>query len=198
MAILAVDPNFGDFIANTAVDISAAGSSQSQPDWWNQYKTGVAWGLKGADAGFSAMSAGAKAQSDKNMLGFEAQQYANQAAIAGYQAQLDQQAGALRVQNAQLQTAGQFGADRARMAASGIDLGQGSATDVLASTEYMGERNAMMIRDGTNRQVWQDQVQQSQAQAQQQAALAKANAINPDMAAFGSFLGSAASFAMAA
>jgi hypothetical protein len=84
------------------------------------------------------------------------------------------------------------------MAASGIDLGQGSATDVLASTEYIGERQAMMIRDETNRQVWQYRVQQAQYQADQQNKLAQANAINPDLTAFGSMLGSAASFAMAA
>jgi hypothetical protein len=156
----------------------------------------LAWGLKGANAVYQAASARTDAIKKNNILGFEAQQYANQAAIAGYQAQLDQQAGALREQDAQLQTAGQFGASRARLAASGIDLGQGSATDVLASTEYMGERQAMMIRDDTNRQVWQDQVQQIQAQAQQQYKLAQANAINPDTADFGSFLGSASSFAM--
>lgn len=174
-----------------------ANSAQPQ-SWWNTNGPYAGRGLKGADAGFSTMSASRDAQSQKNMLGFEAQQYANQAAIAGYQAQLDQQAGALRVQNAQLQSAGQFGAERARMAAGGIDLGQGSAADVLASTEYMGERQAMMIRDDTNRQAWQAQVQQAQAQAQQQAALARANAINPGSTAFGSLLGSAAAFAMAA
>ncbi len=166
------------------------------PSWWDQNKKNVAWGLYGADAGFGAMSARRNAQGQKNMLGFEAQQYANSAAIAGYQAQLDQQAGDMREQTAQLQTAAQFGADRAHMAASGIDLGQGSATDVLASTEYMGERQAMMIRDDTSRQVWQDRVQQSQYQAQQQYKLAQMNAINPDMAGFGSLLGSGASFAM--
>ncbi len=82
------------------------------------------------------------------------------------------------------------------MAAGGVDLGQGSATDVLVSTEYMGERNAMMIRDDTNRQVWNDRNQQTMYQAEQKARLAQADAINPDMAAFGSLLGSASSFAM--
>lgn len=190
------DPN--NLAADIGIGVVSGGGYGNAPNWWDRNKKSVAWGLKGADAGFSAMSARTSAQNNKNMLGFEAQQYANSAAIAGYQAQLDQQAGALREQNSRLQTADQFGAQRARMAASGIDLGQGSAPDVLASTEYMGERQAMMIRDDTNRQVWQDRVQQYQAQAQQQAALAKMNAINPDMMAFGSMLGSAASFAMAA
>ena len=165
--------------------------SSSSSNWWDTYKGPIG---KGDKAGYEAASARTDAIKKNNILGFEAQQYANQAAIAGYQAQLDQQAGALRVQNAQLQTAGQFGASRARLAASGIDLGQGSATDVLASTEYMGERQAMTIRDDTNRQVWQDQVQQYQDQ--QQARLSKMQMANPDMAAFKSMLGSAASFAI--
>ena len=174
------------------------GNSKQQQGWWDTYKQDVAWGLKGANAGFAAATARTDAQSQKNTLGFEAQQYANSAAIAGYQAQLDQQAGAAQEQGARLQTAAQFGAGRARMAASGIDLGQGSATDVLASTEYLGERQAMMISDQTNRQVWQDRVQQYQDQAQQQFKLAQMNAINPDRVGMASMLGSAASFAMTA
>jgi hypothetical protein len=156
----------------------------------------TAWGLSGFNAGFSALSARRDAQSQKNLLGFDAQVAGNQAAIAGYQAQIAQQVGAASEQNSRLQTAAQFSTDRAHMAASGIDLGQGSATDVLASTEYMGERQALMIRDDTNRQVWQDRNQQAMYQADQQAKLAQMNAINPDMAAVTSLLGSAGSFAM--
>ncbi|HEY5993303.1 MAG TPA: hypothetical protein VIU46_01765 [Gallionellaceae bacterium] len=141
------------------------------------------------------MSARTQAQGHKNMLGYEAQVAGNQAAIAGYQAEMAQQVGATREQDSRLQTAQQFGSQRAHMAASGVDLGEGSATDVLASTEYMGERNAMMIRDDTNRQVWNYRNQQAMYQADQKAKLAQADAINPDMAAFGSLLGSATSFA---
>lgn len=154
-----------------------------------------ALGLQAFGAGYSAMSARTQAQGQKNLLGYEAQVAGNQAAIAGYQADIAQQVGAAREQDSRLQNAQQFGSERAHMAASGVDLGQGSATDVLASTEYMGERNAMMIRDDTNRQVWQDRNQQSMYQADQKAKLAQMNAINPDMAAFGSLLGSATSFA---
>jgi hypothetical protein len=163
--------------------------------WWSQNKQTVTSGLAGFGAGYSAISARNQAQGQKNVLGYEAQAAANQAAIAGYQAEIAQQVGATNEQSSRLQTAAQFGSERAHMAASGIDLGQGSATDVLASTEYMGERNAMMIRDDTNRQVWQLHNQQTAYQAAQQAKLAQMNAINPDMAAFGSLLGSATSFA---
>lgn len=164
--------------------------------WWDQNKQNVAFGLYGFNAGFSAMSARRDAQTRKNILGFEAQQAGYNAAIAGYQAQIAQQVGAAKEQDSRLQTAAQFSSERAHMAASGIDLGQGSATDVLASTEFMGERNAAMIRDDTNRQVWQYHNQQAMYQADQQAKLAQQSAINPDMEAFGSLLGSASSFGM--
>ncbi len=185
------DPN-DPLVLRQDTSLITGGSPSSSPwsglsDWWDQHKSAI---FKGAGAGFNAFSARTKAQSDKNMLGFEAQQYANQAAIAGYQAQIAQQAGAAQEQGSRRQTAAQFGADRAHMAASGIDLGEGSATDVLASTEYMGERQAMMIRDDTNRQVWQDRNQQAMYQADQQAKLAPMNAINPDMAGAASLLGS--------
>ncbi len=175
-----------------------AGGEGNSPSWWdnpkNRQKT--AYGLSGFSAGFSAFSARNQAQGRKNILGFEAQQAGYNAAIAGYQADIAQQVGAAKEQDSRLQTAAQFGSQRAHMAASGIDLGQGSATDVLASTEFMGERNAAMIRDDTNRQVWQYHNQQAMYQADQQAKLAQQSAINPDMEAFGSLLGSGASFAM--
>jgi len=146
--------------------------------------------IGGIKAGFSAYTARKNAQGQKNILGFEAQQAGYQAAMAGYQAQIAQQVGAVKEQDSQLQTAAQFGAQRAHMAAGGIDLGQGSATDVLASTEYMGERNVAMIQDDTNRQVWQYHTQQAMYQADQQAKLAQQGAINPDMEAFGAILNS--------
>jgi hypothetical protein len=170
-------------------------SDPGKPDG-SQNQKKAAWGLYGFSAGFSAMSARRDAQTKKNELGYQAQVDSNNAAIAGYQAQIAQQVGAAKEQDSRLQTAAQFGAERAHMAAGGIDLGQGSATDVLASTEYMGERNAAMIRDDTNRQVWQYHNQQAAYTADQQARLAEQSAINPDMAAFGSLLGSASSFAM--
>ncbi len=175
-----------------------ADTSTPQTGWLSDpnNRRSVAWGLDAFNAGFGAVSARTQAQGQKNLLGYEAQVAGNQAAIAGYQAEVAQQVGAAREQDSRLQTAQSFGAERAHMAASGVDLGQGSATDVLASTEYMGERNAMMIRDDTNRQVWQDRNQQSMYQADQKAKLAQMDAINPDMAAFGSLLGSASSFAM--
>ena len=174
------------------------GIVRDQPSWWDdpKNKQRVAFGLSSFSAGFGAMTARNQAQGQKNMLGYEAQVAGNQAAIAGYQAEIAQQTGATREQDSRLQTAQQFGSARAHMAASGVDLGQGSATDVLASTEYMGERNALMIRDDTNRQVWNDRNRQAMFQADQKAKLAQADAVNPDMAAFGSLLGSASSFAM--
>lgn len=180
-------------VSMVATDYSGSNSS-GRPNPLNRQN--AAFGLYGFSAGFGAMSARTQAQGQKNLLGYEAQVAGNQAAIAGYQAEVAQQVGANREQDSRLQTAQQFGTERAHLVANGVDLGQGSATDMLASTEYMGERNAMMIRDDSNRQVWNDHNQQAMYLADQKARLAQADAINPDMAAFGSLLGSASSFAM--
>ncbi len=171
----------------------------STPNWWdtwwkNNGKTvGKAAGAFGL--GYAPVAARNKAQGERNVLGYEAQVAGNNAAIAGYQAGIAQQVGERNEQSSMLHTANVFSTQRANMAAGGIDLGQGSATEVLASTEYMGQREAAAIHDDTARQVWALNNQKAQFLAEQQAKLAQSNAINPDMAAFGSFLGSAGSYA---
>ncbi len=147
--------------------------------------------LQTAQAGFNLVSTYNSAIGKKNLLGYEAQVDAYNAAIAGYQAEMAQRVGATNEQNARLATAAQIGAQRAHLAASGVDLGEGSATDVLASTEYLGERQVLTIRDDTNRQVWALRNQQAADLRDQQFKLAQSSAINPAVEAFGSLLGSA-------
>ncbi len=156
-------------------------------DQWSGY-------LSAAQTGFNVVGAYNQARGQRNVLGYEAQVDAYNAAVLGYQADIAQQVGTMKEQNARLATANQFGAQRARMAASGVDLGQGSPTDVLASTEYMGEREALTIRDDTNRQVWALQTQQQGLLRDQQFKLAQQSAINPAVQAFGTLLGGASSF----
>jgi len=67
---------------------------------------------------------------------------------------------------------------------------------VLASTAYIGERDAAMIRDETSREVWKNRYEQKMALYEQQASLDRMNAISPDRDAFNSLLGSAMMFAL--
>ncbi len=154
---------------------------------WNGY-------IKTAQTSFNVVGAYNNAIGQQNVLGYEAQVDAYNASVLGYQADIAQQVGTMKEQNARLATASQFSAERAHMAASGVDMGQGSPNDVLASTEYMGEREALTIRDDTNRQVWALQNQQAGLLRDQQFKLAQQHAITPAVQAFGTLLGGASSF----
>lgn len=106
--------------------------------------------------------------------------------IATYQASQAIQNGQTNVQTEELQVAQVKGQQRAAMGANGIDLGQGSATDVLASTDLLGDRDKATIMDNALRTAWGYKVQAAQ--------YANANrSIHPGLAAFGSLFGSATS-----
>jgi len=90
-----------------------------------------------------------------------------------------------------LETAQVTGRERSGLAANGVDLGYGSANDVLASTALLGERDALQIHDNALREAWGYGVQATNARYQAALDRAGAGAINPSMAAFTSLLGSA-------
>lgn len=103
-----------------------------------------------------------------------------------YQAQQTVLNGQTNVETEDLQVAQVKGAQRAAMAANGIDLGVGSATDVLASTDLLGDRDKATIMDNALRTAWGYRVEEAQ--------FAAANkSIHPGLAAFTSLLGSAGS-----
>lgn len=106
--------------------------------------------------------------------------------IATYQASQAITNGQTNVETSELSTAQVKGQQRAAMGANGVDLGSGSATDVLASTDLLGERDTATIMDNALRTAWGYKVQAAQ--------YANANrSIHPGLAAFSSLLGSASS-----
>lgn len=106
--------------------------------------------------------------------------------IATYQASQAEQNGQANVETEDLQVAQVKGQQRAALAANGVDLGVGSATDVLASTDILGDRDKATIMDNALRTAWGYKVQAAQyANAN--------NSIHPGLAAFGSLFGSATS-----
>jgi hypothetical protein len=117
-----------------------------------------------------------------------AQQGANRAnaQIAEYQAGQAIQNGQTNVGNSRLRVAQVKGEQRAAMAANGVDLGEGSATDVLASTDLLGDRDAATIMDNALRTAWGYQVQEAQYKN------ANEN-IHPGLDFFSSLFGSATS-----
>lgn len=134
-----------------------------------------------AGAGIGAAGAMTRAQSQQNMLTSEAN-------IADMQARQAIINGQTNEQSSMLRTGATFGAQRAQLGANGVDLGSGSATDLLASTKYMGARDAMTIKDNALRTAWSYSAQSSMDRA-------AAGSINPTMAGVGSLLGSAGTVA---
>ena len=155
----------------------------------------VAMGMQAAGMGMSAMGAYNQAKTQQATLGYEAAVADNNARIADYQAQTEQQIGAQQEQAQRMKTASLFGAQLAGMAANGIDLGQGSAADVLASTQYMGERDALTIRDNAARRAWAYNMNAQNLRSESANDRAMGGAINPRMAAFTSLLTGASGLA---
>lgn len=148
-------------------------------------------GFQAASAGFSAAGAYGEAKSKRAGLGYEEASAYNAAAVAGYQASDALRTGQIEEQTQDLKTAAVFSAQRANMAANGIDLGEGSASEVLTTTQVMGQRDAATIHDNTMRAVWGYRVQQESDLSNAHAYAAMKKGIKPYMAVAGSLLGSA-------
>ena len=114
--------------------------------------------------------------------------------------------GQREVQRSQIATANIKSSQRVSMAANGIDLGEGSANQVLTSTDVMGEIDANTLQANAVRSAFgirtqgQAEFNRSRTQATNltgQAAMsrASADAISPGGAAFTSLLGSAGAVA---
>ena len=136
------------------------------------------------------------ASAQQATLGYEAAVARNNQTIANYQADLAIQNGAVQEQNQQLKTANMEGDQRAALAANGVDLGTGSATEVLATTEFMGKRDALTIRDNAARQAWAYKNQAQGYGSEAAADTATGSAINPGMAGLTSLLSGAGQVAM--
>lgn len=94
---------------------------------------------------------------------------------------------AIRVQ----QKASQLkGAQRAAMAAKGLDLGVGTQAELLDQTDFFGATDAATARDNGNRDAWSAREQGRQAMAQGDAAARQAR-----LSAFGTLLGNATAVA---
>lgn len=92
--------------------------------------------------------------------------------------------------------AGQLkGSQRAAMAANGIDLGEGNAAEVLASTDIMKEIDKHIVEANAVRSAWGYKTQAVNFQNDALMKRAGADGISPGMAAAGSLLGSAGTVA---
>jgi hypothetical protein len=162
--------------------------------------TGAAIVSSLASAGLTAYSASQQADAQKKATAYQAQVAANNAKIAGYQRSAALQQGEQEAQQSMLQRAQMLGKQRAALAANGVDLNSGSAIDLLASTEFLGEQDVNQIQNNAVRKAWGYEVEGSNYQAQSNLDQWKADTTNPTaigaMAGTTSLLSSASMFAM--
>lgn len=140
----------------------------------------------GATVGSSVMSAAGAYQQ-----GQVAKQVArNNATMAEYAAQDAQRRGEEDAQAVQRKAAGLKGAQRSIMASRGLDLGVGTAAEILDQTDFFGEQDAATARGNAARDAWA-----YRAQRQDMLTQGKYAARNANMQAFGTMLGTAGAVA---
>jgi hypothetical protein len=137
------------------------------------------------------MSAYNSSKSAKGAAEGQAQVARNNAVIAGWQAddalaRGDRQASLVRGKAKLLK-----GRQRATMAANGVDLGVGSALNILDDTDYFGEIDAGTVKDNAAKEAWALRQQVKGFDYEAGAAKARADSEDPWMAASTSLLTSA-------
>lgn len=154
-------------------------------------------GIGAAVAGtvMQAGSAYGQAQGQRSALEYQASVSRSNARMAEHQASDVIRAGQAAEGVQRMRTGQIKGAQRAQMAANGIDLGEGNATDILTTTEYMGERDALQIHDNAMMQAWGYRTQQQSFLDDASRAEGQRGAISPWLAAGTSLLTSASSVA---
>jgi len=107
-------------------------------------------------AGSVAGAAAAYRGAQLNKAGFEFQEGVERrnADIADQQASDALVRGERAEGQVRMRTASLKGAQRARFAAAGLDLNEGSPLSILMDTDYMGELDALTVRDNASREAW--------------------------------------------
>lgn len=143
----------------------------------------------------SAIGSYYQAEAQKNNLQFQSEMAKINAQIGEINAQSVILGGQRAQQNSRLRTAHLKSAQRVGMAANGIDLGSKTATNILTSTDYMGEIDANTIELNAIRAAWGYRTQSTNSMATARMNQAAADSINPFGTATGSLLGNSGSVA---
>jgi hypothetical protein len=147
--------------------------------------------MQGAGAGMQAYGAYSNSKATKQAYEQQAQVNRNNAQIAGWQAEDALRRGVRSASTARMRTNQLKGNQRASLAAKGVDLGEGSALQLLSDTDYFGDVDATTITDNAAREAWA--IRQQAANFNSEASLLKsrADSENPLMAGGMSLLTSA-------
>ena len=147
--------------------------------------------LQGAGAAASTVGSYFAAQSQKNALGAQADVADINARMAESTAQSALYQGQQQEISARLKTGQLKSSQRTAMAANGIDLGSGTATNILTSTDTMGEIDANTIAANAVRSAFGYRTQATNFQNDALMKRANASGISPIASAASSLLTSA-------
>lgn len=137
---------------------------------------------------FAAYSAYQTAQASEDAAEYNAAVARNNETMANHEKAAEAERGVQAELDQRRQTRLFKGAQITSMAAAGLDLSEGSAADILAGTDYMGEVDALRIRDDSARKQWAIGEKAKGFAAESAMESAKAKSINPALAAGGSIL----------
>ncbi len=162
--------------------------------------TSLAVGSVALSAGMAGYSAYQQSSAQKQSANYNAQVASNNATIALQQRSSSLQQGDVAAQQAQMHQAQVLGAQRASLAANGLDLTQGSAQDLLTTTKFLGAQDVNTIQSNAARTAWGYSVQNMNDNATANLSQWQADSISPGkvaaMAGATSLLGSASTYAM--
>jgi hypothetical protein len=143
----------------------------------------------------TASGAQKQAKADKQSLQAQAAIERHNAEVAEWQAKDAIARGQVAQNQQRLKTASIAGTQRARFAARGLAVDEGSPLNILLDTEFMGELDARTIADNSEKEAWALREGAQNASANASLLQNRAGAISPSSTFFTSLLGSAGSVA---
>jgi hypothetical protein len=144
--------------------------------------------ILGAGMGFQAMGAYSNSKNARTAYEAQAQVARNNATVAGWQAEDALKRGDKAAMRVRMQGNQTKGAQRAALAASGVDLGMGSALNILADTDYFTDVDAQTTLDNASKEAWAIRQQAAGFNAEASLLKSRADAESPLYAATGSLL----------
>lgn len=160
---------------------------------------GAVGGLSGlaaiGSAGMSAYGAVAQAQQQQAAYKYQAAVESDNQIIARRQAQDALRRGEMSASMQMLKNADLRSKQAAALSASGVDIGSGSAQDLLATSDFLGKKDVNTIMSNSAREAWGYDVQAGNAGANAGLLNNTASNISPAVSGATSLLGSANQFA---
>jgi len=155
----------------------------------------ISGSAQGAGMLASANAAKNSAASTQIQLNFQADMAKINERLNESNAQTSLLAGQRQEQNVRLRTAQLKSTQRASMAANGIDLGSDTALNVLTTTDYMGEVDALQTATNAVRQAWGYRTNAQNFASEAAMKRASASGIDPNSSYMTSLLGNAGTVA---